>query len=291
MPLQYWQRLSTRLPTAHATWNRFMRALTHRSMFGALSLAFVACAKGVCPPGTLKEGEACHVVHAAAQGGGQAVSVVDPTSTSNPKGDAGHGAIGSPGASAGQADISGGTGAEPSTPGSAALGNAGASPAAAGVGGASVVAGANGHSVVAGVSGGKTSSGGTSATSATGGTGGLPGTMPKAGAGSGAPSAGDSAGAAADSGVAGVGSPVAGNGGSGATSGDWFCLDTEASCTCVAGQGLSEDLCSDPKPPCCFTLRAAGSDSCQCWPNDSDECRGFKEQDPNATRVTTCPPN
>ena len=71
-----------------------------------------------------------------------------------------------------------------------------------------------------------------------------------------------------------------------APAGDWTCLNVDQSCTCVSGLGASGS-CTN-KPPCCFTLPSLMS--CQCWPEEHENCSTFMDQDPNGKRVPTCPP-
>lgn len=74
------------------------------------------------------------------------------------------------------------------------------------------------------------------------------------------------------------------------TARDWYCLSYEQSCTCVAGLGMSSDMCNTPKPSCCFELIAIGQPSCQCWPPDSEPCLTRETEAPGSTLVETCPP-
>lgn len=79
----------------------------------------------------------------------------------------------------------------------------------------------------------------------------------------------------------------AANSGAGTTpAGDWTCINVDQSCTCVSGLGASGSCTS--KPPCCFTLPALMS--CQCWPEEHENCKTFMNEDPNGKRVPTCPP-
>jgi hypothetical protein len=67
---------------------------------------------------------------------------------------------------------------------------------------------------------------------------------------------------------------------------DWTCVNVDQSCTCVSGLGASGSCTS--KPPCCFTLPSLMS--CQCWPEEHENCKTFMDEDPNGKRVPTCPP-
>ena len=71
---------------------------------------------------------------------------------------------------------------------------------------------------------------------------------------------------------------------------DWYCLSVQGSCTCVGGLGMSADMCSTPKPTCCFQLVAVGQPSCQCWPPDSEPCLTREREAPGSVLVETCPP-
>lgn len=115
------------------------------------------------------------------------------------------------------------------------------------------------------------------------------GGMPAAGSG-GKSGSGGMSGASGASGAM-AGGPAAGSGGAPPVStGRWFCLQYGTACSCVRNTAQQSDLCSAPKPTCCFTLSALGQDACQCWPEQSTTCRNYMSEAPNAKKVATCPP-
>jgi hypothetical protein len=271
-------------------------SLTPAWWFASASLFVLpACGTAPCPKGTVQQGSVCKVTSGAR---GDAGSDAQPGSTSfgsriNSNNGAGQGAapaIGSAmsGASAAAGSVAvttSGAAAPASTPmiasaGTSASGNAAAAGTSSGGAAPAAVAGNNAPTAAAGtlaMPAAGTAAAGTTSLPMTGGAG-------AAAAGTGVPTAGTPVASA------GMGGSAASGTGATPPSADWFCLDADRSCTCVIVSGVSDDMCTKPKPPCCFTLQALGNDSCQCWPQDSAECSGFKSQDPNAQRVSTCPP-
>lgn len=70
----------------------------------------------------------------------------------------------------------------------------------------------------------------------------------------------------------------------------WYCVNFQESCTCVADLGLSGDMCGKPKPSCCVTFVGAGQLACECWPPESQHCQEHETEAPNGKLVPTCPP-
>jgi hypothetical protein len=261
-----------------------------------LASAVVGCSTADCPAHTVRDGNVCRRTSSAngaaaetdAGPAARADSRVGKAGDASDKSDAAAGTRAAIAGSAGRvleavSGASGGIGSRVSTAGTGAnmnLAQAGAagrnSVADMAAAGRSDAAGdANGGSHIAGSAGSSASVGMPTA-----------GSLAVADAGVGTSVAGSAANNASDSGA-----NNAGAGGSPAVSStDWVCADFDRSCTCVAGTGVGQDLCSTPKPPCCFTIVAAGSLSCQCWPDGSDECQNFQQQDPNGARASSCPP-
>jgi hypothetical protein len=113
---------------------------------------------------------------------------------------------------------------------------------------------------------------------------------------------GGKAGGSSGSGSSGSGGSSGGSSGSGAGSGAWFCAQANDACSCVMNAGASGDMCTKPKPTCCFTIdlaSAGGSGgsgaaglglACQCWPAGSSTCTGAKQAFASFKMVSTCPP-
>jgi len=111
--------------------------------------------------------------------------------------------------------------------------------------------------------------------------------------------AGGAGGAGGKGGAGGASGSTAGAGGAAASAGEasdpmfppgpWFCVNVGASCTCIPADGEASDTCADPKPKCCFSDKSEDSPNCQCWPEDSRECKEVG-MGPDAVKVDACPP-
>ena len=105
--------------------------------------------------------------------------------------------------------------------------------------------------------------------------------------------AGTSSGGDAGSGAAGasVAGGASGAGGSGAATDGWFCAQVGEACSCIptpAGNP-SQNSCTKPQAPCCFTFDYSGQTDCQCQPTSGIACPSWLAAT-NGTQVSACPP-
>jgi hypothetical protein len=272
-----------------------------------LAFVSVGCSSEPCPEGTKQDGEVCRRISSMRNASGTAGS------TGSDDEDVADAAVGEPkltgkaGSGGSVADASVADESDESEESASGRGGSGGTKAGAGGGGAGGKGGAGGagaggkggsSGAASGGAGGKSGAGGAGGAGA-GGKGGTGGAgAGGAGAAGSTAGAGGASGAGGKAGAGGAAGSTAGAGGAGGSAGatdpmfppgPWFCVNIGASCTCIPADGEASDTCADPKPKCCFSDKSEDSPNCQCWPEDSREC---KEDGvgPDVVKVDACPP-